>query len=573
MKKLFSAVLTLCTSLLFGLLLTGCSFFDFEGDDTEHYPVACACWNDADGVVTPDEMVNQDRYSIEAVKEHSEEAVGSYTDGSYILKCNKCTWTAKYDGVLHRDFQKKTVIGKDCEKDTLEVEYCKYCNFVKAETPVNKSHDEVHLRTQQPTCTENGGEIYECRDCKKQRIEIIPATGHKTKTTHDAELGNDFCLDGGYEVETCTVCKQVISKTPVAPGHTILMEKVNNDPTITEDMIGWTLEPAPTATKTGTLTGYCVKCEKMVNITVPAWNSTNYNADVNCKEHTITYTISVDNHGKFYPKKPANTAVVEYVFVDENATTYHTLNGKPATANRYLATTKGIREFIDDNATCTQEGYGYYVCENPHCGESVDVITYLNHSFGGATVFTYEGQEPTCGKAGKGYSLSYCTLCNAEKRTENVTVPATGKHSFNGECTPEIKYNPETKKWTATLKVLCTTCNTNNPASQYQNTRIKITEAQDPTCENYGWAYYEYTDHNGNKIQDHVIADGYGHREGATETWTWLDKTTGYTHTYTGFTCKDCDIRFYHKEVVTNAAGTIINTYVYEAPKQYVSIS
>ena len=602
MKKLFSAVLALCASLLFfGLLFTGCSYFDFAGGGTVveketvyetiyetvyvevekevevevpvEVPVdvltACTCWANADGVASDDEMTNSEHYSVTVLQEHFAKADGSIVDGSYLIKCKKCTWSCRYEGALHRDFI--TVVEGDCKDGAFERVRCKACNIIKSEKTTTVAHTEKVINTKNPTCTQQGEKTYECTVCKAQRQEAIKATGHPaTKTTLDVEVGTTLCEDGGYNVTTCTVCHEVVSKTPAkATGHSILMAKVDNDPTITEDMIGWASVKTPSDTEKGAVSGFCVQCRQMTETSLPAWNSTNYHNDIDCKNSIITYTIFVDNSGKTYAEKPANVVVNTFTFKNENAKTYHTLNGVLMSKDRYPASLKGITELAEQHATCALDGSGYFICENEQCQQSIYITTYVEHSFDGAKVIPYDGQEPTCIKAGSGYSL--CLNCGVARK-ENISINKISHSYKNTPYEPTVTYNPTTKSWTTILKLACDNCD----YVKEEKSKITITSSKAPTCSTSGWATITYTDYNGTKVTTTVIiydvetnttTEGYGHSGSPIEKWTWVDEK-GNTHDYTGFTCKYCGIRFIQKEVIKDKNGIIINTIVYPIPTE-----
>ena len=623
MKKLLSTVLALSASLFFGLLLTGCSYFDFVGGGTktvvekevvtetvivteketiyDSVLKACSCWTNANGVVEDNEMTNTTRYKVEVVKEHRADASGNIVNGSYLIKCTKCTWTCTYEGAMHSNL--KTVVEGDCKVGAYERTRCSDCSLILDEKSVTVEHTypATPNETKAATCVAKGSKLFKCTVCGNEKTESIPVDSDnhsfsttpssttsatctkagtqtfkctrsgctKTKTVNNAndparhpstttvnvtEFGSTFCTDGGYVIEKCTTCKEIISQTPFAPlGHTVLMEEVADDPTVTEDMIGWTLDD-------GLIKGFCSVCRKTATLTLPAWEDlTDYIFEYDCVNSTITYKIYIDGKGTLYATAPENTLVNEFTITQENATPPHMLNGVLMTqGGRYPTSLNGITELVSFKATCSADGDGYFICQN--CEKSIGITTYVEHTH---ETIAYEGKEPTCSEKGLGYA--YCTECKITIK-ENIEIPKLG-HTYNKVAyVPVVEYNPEKGEWTAYLQVPCLDCD-----NWKKSTAITITASKNPTCTSSGYATYEYIDYNGETITETILLyvadgttpEGHGHNEDHDCTWSWYNEETGNTHYYTGYACPYCEIRFIETEVIKDANGNVIQTITY----------
>ena len=328
-------------------------------------------------------------------------------------------------------------------------------------------------------------------------------------------------------------------------------------------MIGWTLDKLPSDTEKGSLKGFCSVCRQTVSQELPAWNFKDYSYVYNCAAKVITYKLFVDENGKLYTQKPTDKVVNEFVFKNENATTYHTLNNKLMTENRYPTSLKGIVELAEDKSTCLVDGSGYFICENELCKQPVEIITYTEHNYENAKVIAYEGQEPTCKDTGKGYA--FCTQCNTTRK-EDITIKALGHTYHEVAYVPVVSYNPETGKFSASLNIPCSKCDHCDTS-----TSIKITASKAPTCLSSGYVTCEYKDYNGETITktiflytaDGTNPEGHGHKQGTVEQWSRYDEETKYTHYYTGFICPYCGIQFITKEVIKDKDGNVVDTIEY----------
>ncbi|MCD8004658.1 MAG: hypothetical protein LUE91_03260, partial [Oscillospiraceae bacterium] len=106
-----------------------------------------------------------------------------------------------------------------------------------------------------------------------------------------------------------------------------------------------------------------------------------------------------------------------------------------------------------EEATCTEEGYNYYVCTN--CGETlIETILATGHSWKLDDAVTENVVEATCITAGSYETVIYCATCDEELARATTTVPATG-HSYGD---PEFtSTKDEAGTMTATSAYPCST--------------------------------------------------------------------------------------------------------------------
>ncbi|MCD7982158.1 MAG: hypothetical protein LUF32_07600 [Clostridiales bacterium] len=83
-------------------------------------------------------------------------------------------------------------------------------------------------------------------------------------------------------------------------------------------------------------------------------------------------------------------------------------------------------------ATCTEEGYNYYVCTE--CGDSWTETIPAGHSYAGMTETI---EEATCTEDGAVRITVACTVCGDVVYTNTVTMPATGHTWDDGTVTTE----------------------------------------------------------------------------------------------------------------------------------------
>ncbi len=119
----------------------------------------------------------------------------------------------------------ETVTEATCTENGLEKEVCLHCGEESGRTQVIKcvgSHDlpSKWSTSVNPTCTEDGLRIKVCRRCKKIcEQEIIPAS-HLEQENSRRTTAPATCTENGAEEYYCLVCRQTVTVTIPAKGHT-----------------------------------------------------------------------------------------------------------------------------------------------------------------------------------------------------------------------------------------------------------------------------------------------------------------------------------------------------------------
>ena len=113
--------------------------------------------------------------------------------------------------------------------------------YVYSNDPTSKVTHNYQVTQEEPTCTENGSNLYSCPDCGQVTSEVIPALGHD----YDYDKTDPTCTEDGIIAYTCTRCGDAYTETLPATGHDYDIIVGIVDATCTED---------------GTITYACVTC-------------------------------------------------------------------------------------------------------------------------------------------------------------------------------------------------------------------------------------------------------------------------------------------------------------------------
>ncbi|MGN1317971.1 MAG: dockerin type I repeat-containing protein, partial [Lachnospirales bacterium] len=293
----------------------------------------------------------------------------------------------------HQWSEKPTsTIDPTCTEDGYDIYTCTVCGYTKNvanNTPASHKWSDTPTSTVDPTCTEDGYDVYTCTVCgeTKNVANNTPAS-HKwgTPTTVDPT-----CTEDGYDVYTCTVCgatKNVANNTPASHKWGT---PTTVDPTCTED-------------------GYdvytCTVCGKTKNVAnnTPAshkWG-TPTTVDPTCTEDGYdVYTCTVCGE----TKNVANNTPASHKW------------GTPTTVD----------------PTCTEDGYDVYTCTV--CGATKNVAnnTPASHKWGTPTTV-----DPTCTE--DGYDVYTCTVCGKTKNEVNDGTALGHNPNDDGICTVCHKY-------------------------------------------------------------------------------------------------------------------------------------
>ena len=138
----------------------------------------------------------------------------------------------------HQWSEKPTsTIDPTCTEDGYDIYTCTVCGYTKNvanNTPASHKWSEKPTSTVDPTCTEDGYDVYTCTVCGATK-NVANNTPASHKWSDKITIVNPTCTEDGYEVYTCAVCgetKNVANNTPAT--HRWAIESTV-DPTCTED--------------------------------------------------------------------------------------------------------------------------------------------------------------------------------------------------------------------------------------------------------------------------------------------------------------------------------------------------
>lgn len=159
------------------------------------------------------------------------------TEGSHCATCGEILVKQQSTPMLGHSYV-RIVTAPTCTKKGYTTYICQRCNNSYTDSYKNTvSHVMTPAQTVAPTCTAKGYTIYNCKNCSyTKKDKYVNALGHKTvsKTTK-ATMSAD-----GRIINTCTVCKKVVSTKKIAKikriestAHTFTYNKKSHAPTIT----------------------------------------------------------------------------------------------------------------------------------------------------------------------------------------------------------------------------------------------------------------------------------------------------------------------------------------------------
>ena len=294
------------------------------------------------------------------------------------------------------------------EKGKTEGSHCSVCGIVikKQEDIDALGHEYKYSINKEATCTEAGGQTWECSRCNAVGTEAIPAKGHtivtdsaveptctergKTEGSHcsvcgivikeqkeiDA-LGHDYkiiitgkeatCTKDGIQTFECSRCNAVETKNVLAKGHTIVIDSAV-DPTCTEE---------------GKTEGsHCSVCGKVIK----------EQNELQAKGHTFgewEEIISPTCNDQGIKKRECSVCSFSETFgIDKSEHKWDT---------SYT---------VDKEATCIEDGSKSIHCKICNISKNSEVIPATGH-----TIVVDSAIEATCTSEGKteGY---HCSKCN-----------------------------------------------------------------------------------------------------------------------------------------------------------------
>ncbi len=363
--------------------------------------------------------------------------------------------------------------------------------------------------TKEATCTANGEQRRDCRNCDHFETKVIAATGHN----YQATITKPTCTEGGYTTYTCHCGDSYVADKVPATGHSFGE---------------WTTTKEATCTANGEQRRECKNCDHFETKTIAATGHS-YQATVTkptcTAEGFTTYTCHC---GDSYvaDRTPATGHTFGQWYTVKEATCTATGEQRRDCANcdrfetKAIAATGHSYTSVVTKPTCTAEGFTTYTC---HCGDSyvADRTPATGHSFGQ----WYTTKEATC--TADGTSRRDCANCDAY---ETKTIAATG-HDYGAWYT--VKEAACTENGLEQRD--CKNCNhfeTNLlPATGHSYTSV-VTK---PTCTEGG--YTTYTCHCGDSyVADRTPATGHSFGQ-----WYTVEEATCTADGTSRRNCANCD--------------------------------
>lgn len=363
----------------------------------------------------------------------------TFTNGVYLMLCPDCGYAYTFVGVRH---------------DIKEVPHA-------------------------ATCTEDGYVAQECTVCGYQKnVEAgEKALGHKIVLAPAGKADADWCVNGGYAVEVCERCKQVVGETKLVKG-------------VGHKATEWTVVKKPTATVAGDAQSYCSVCNTKFNATLPVLGSKEYKLEV------IDAKKSCSDVGKANYEITLNGLAVK--FEAEIPASMHKLDGKemddsivytidPENSKIQVAGNKAI--------SCAAEGVeGYFTCEE--CNKVIVVNVRVNHA-PKADTKTEITKQPTCTEEGI-LHIDTCKYCN---KPADEPIPAKGH-------VPTYKFVKEADKVNGkdayTMYTTCSVCKAAIGKAKEHITDIAV-ETTPATCVKEGKEVYTYVENGETKTAEAVL--------------------------------------------------------------------
>ncbi len=345
-------------------------------------------------------------------------------------------------------------IDATCTEPVKAGEICTVCGDVKGELTAIEGtelgHDKVENVTKAPTCTEAGEMTVTCSRCDYEATEEIPATGHKLD---DGTLVEADCEKGQRVLYKCTNsgCDYSEEELTGIEGS---------------EALGHTPEIIPAVDATCEATGLtegskCSVCDKVLTeqteteklphsyddgvVTAPTCSAKGYT--------TYTCTVCGDSYKDAETEivADAHNKVIDKSLKSADCTTAGVAKYKCSicgTSLGYEAIPAG--HIYDEGkvttpATCTEAGVKTYTCTVCQATKTEEIAA-LGHTKTDEVV-----TAATCGKAGTKNVV--CSVC-LEILEENVTIEATGKHTF------EEKVIDATCTESAMVGEVCSVCGT-----------------------------------------------------------------------------------------------------------------
>ena len=151
-----------------------------------------------------------------------------FGDGSLHLSYNEITYECSHDYTV-------TKTEPTCTEEGAEVYTCTKCGDGYTNILGAAGHSYTPKVTTAATCTKTGVKTFTCSACKDSYTEVIPANGHSYSNgkctvcgTIDPNCDHSYksqvtiaatCLEDGVKTYTCSKCGDVYTETIAATGH------------------------------------------------------------------------------------------------------------------------------------------------------------------------------------------------------------------------------------------------------------------------------------------------------------------------------------------------------------------
>ena len=339
-------------------------------------------------------------------------------NGTKTAKCDRCDETDTITdegtalGHIESEVQIENRIESTCQKEGSydEVIYCLRCNeeLSRNTKTIDKCHKYSLVSVIEPSCIEDGFNIYQCNFCEQFYTEQIEPLGH------------EVVIDEAIE---------------------------------------------PSCTETGLTEGsHCSRCNtvivKQVSVQKLPHNYTSYTTNATCTEQGyITYTCTrCDESYTEITSEPLGHNVVFDAAVEPTCTTTGLTEGSHCSVCNMVLTKQEIIEALGHSyvltrtsATCTSNGFNIYTCSACKTLKT-EVQEALGHEYEITTNI-----PPTVTE--DGYVIYTCTRCD---HSYTEVIPATGEThthtwgewSYNGDAV----YVSATEYTDGTATRSCTEC-------------------------------------------------------------------------------------------------------------------
>lgn len=363
----------------------------------------------------------------------------TFTNGVYLMLCPDCGYAYTFVGVRH---------------DIKEVPHA-------------------------ATCTEDGYVAQECTVCGYQKnVEAgEKALGHVTVLAPAGKADANWCVNGGYAVEICERCKEVVGETKLVKG-------------VGHKATEWTVVKKPTAKDAGKAQSYCSVCNEKFEADLPVLGSKEYKLDV------IDAKKSCSDVGKANYEITLNGLAVK--FEAEIPATDHTLDGKLIDDDLVYTIDPEVSKIQvvgNREITCSLDGVeGWFTCEE--CDKVIVVKVRVNHA-PKADTKTEITKQPTCTEEGT-LHIETCKYCG---ESADEPIPAKGH-------VPTYKFVKEVDKVNGkdayTMYTTCSVCKAAIGEAKEHITDIKV-ETTPATCIAEGKEVYTYVENGETKTAEAVL--------------------------------------------------------------------